>query len=65
MHVILYTSGKAEQRVLYPWKIPRAPPEYLSLPSAAATTTSASELREDFKQNTKDGGGEVGPETTD
>ena len=48
MHVILYTSVKAEQRVLYPWKIPRAPPEYLSLPSAAATTTSASELREDL-----------------
>ena len=48
MHVVLHTSGKAELRVLYPWMIPRAPPEYLSSPSAAATTISLSELSEGF-----------------
>ena len=48
MHVVLHSSGKAELRVLYPWKIP--PPEYLSSPSAAATTTSSSELSEVFNR---------------
>ena len=52
MHVVLHShsSGKAELRVLYPWKITQPPPKYLSLPSVAATTTSlsASELSEIF-----------------
>ena len=42
MHVVLHSTGKAELRVLYPWKIP--PPEYLSSPSVAATMTSLREV---------------------